>query len=820
MQMKELQDALRATWLQIQGNAVDDKSAAGRDEPCSLNETGDACRTDLKTFKDAPSSPTTYYLQRLETPITQPLVKEKVQESKINSVTFDPPTGNGEKSINKQYQNGYTRTDLVSLNDLKTFKLFKNVDKCNASDERKVSFTQQDSMRPIADKSELHGISGVDEHNSSDFLNIRPRVSEEQVLSTSTERKRCSSSHLSPQPYCEAVPVIRHSSRAAVLQESEVSAGPPPLNPASEASVQLHSKTTNFSPSVSTDNDNTTEAITTESKDQNQDPRSTARHTECVIVCKENKNSNSNDVRLFKFSDKNCKTSSYNTNSTNQNAHGNSSQSNTEFHGEYLVQNNDSKRGLKHQMDSDFDPVPSKKQHLDCFECQRISLSTVRQSQDEGAAVSLPMEARGAGNDYHCEECLEVEVKRERSYCSRSFASEDIEENQGRTSGPLTDWYSNTYKDEKTGKDDISSKDEYNINSTQTKLTLMTSQSERVNATGSFSSSQCCKVLKREKSSCPERKELSCFLAAPVDNNLSGTTRNTGETHRWHLPYQGKPLEDASLQDSNQEPSEPKFSPDSDELDNEVNVGAFAFSGQRSLNQYLSVEIEDQSIINTKCNELHVSYQHDSDKDEKKQSVGMDTAEIKSPDNPQMIKGIFIARAESLDRTDGQTEKEDGNAFDTKQCRTGVWVTANTGVMEVSKPNENETKMSSSPVCSPLSEPDCDRASNLSTVAVCIPSSLPTSGPTDRSVHLTPPNPQPFQCSLCDRSFSQRGSLNRHVRSHLGVRPFQCPCCPMTFSRQYRVTEHMRVHQRCAHGDGLQKTHQSFVTNNEERPQN
>ncbi|XP_057686827.1 zinc finger and BTB domain-containing protein 8A-like isoform X2 [Corythoichthys intestinalis] len=55
----------------------------------------------------------------------------------------------------------------------------------------------------------------------------------------------------------------------------------------------------------------------------------------------------------------------------------------------------------------------------------------------------------------------------------------------------------------------------------------------------------------------------------------------------------------------------------------------------------------------------------------------------------------------------------------------------------------------------------------------------------------------PFQCSLCPRSFSQRGTLNRHMRSHLGVRPFPCPRCPMSFSRQYRVTEHMRIHQRC-----------------------
>ncbi|KAG7251962.1 hypothetical protein CRUP_018812 [Coryphaenoides rupestris] len=71
---------------------------------------------------------------------------------------------------------------------------------------------------------------------------------------------------------------------------------------------------------------------------------------------------------------------------------------------------------------------------------------------------------------------------------------------------------------------------------------------------------------------------------------------------------------------------------------------------------------------------------------------------------------------------------------------------------------------------------------------------LPSWLPADRS---SPEAQQLYQCSLCERPFSQRGSLNRHVRSHLGVRPYLCPRCPMTFSRQYRVTEHMRVHERC-----------------------
>lgn len=89
------------------------------------------------------------------------------------------------------------------------------------------------------------------------------------------------------------------------------------------------------------------------------------------------------------------------------------------------------------------------------------------------------------------------------------------------------------------------------------------------------------------------------------------------------------------------------------------------------------------------------------------------------------------------------------------------------------------------------------------TSSFCIPPTISANMPTVLSPQLS--NHHSFQCSMCHRSFSQRGSLNRHMRSHLGIRPFPCPRCPMTFSRQYRVSEHMRVHQRCVLGNDFQK---------------
>ncbi|KAF2738908.1 hypothetical protein EJ04DRAFT_509086 [Polyplosphaeria fusca] len=51
-----------------------------------------------------------------------------------------------------------------------------------------------------------------------------------------------------------------------------------------------------------------------------------------------------------------------------------------------------------------------------------------------------------------------------------------------------------------------------------------------------------------------------------------------------------------------------------------------------------------------------------------------------------------------------------------------------------------------------------------------------------------------LECEVCHRQYSKKEHLQRHERTHTGIRPFSCPVCGRSFARQDALNRHGRVH--------------------------
>ncbi|KAI5627873.1 zinc finger protein 354C [Silurus asotus] len=64
----------------------------------------------------------------------------------------------------------------------------------------------------------------------------------------------------------------------------------------------------------------------------------------------------------------------------------------------------------------------------------------------------------------------------------------------------------------------------------------------------------------------------------------------------------------------------------------------------------------------------------------------------------------------------------------------------------------------------------------------------------ETSVGLKAPKRKDFCCTLCDKKFSTRLTMRRHMDIHLGEKPYKCPRCHYSTRLKASLIQHMRVH--------------------------
>jgi len=75
---------------------------------------------------------------------------------------------------------------------------------------------------------------------------------------------------------------------------------------------------------------------------------------------------------------------------------------------------------------------------------------------------------------------------------------------------------------------------------------------------------------------------------------------------------------------------------------------------------------------------------------------------------------------------------------------------------------------------------------------------------------------RPFSCNFCQLRFTQTGSLNRHMKLHLGYRDHSCKLCMRRFTTMWNLKQHqLRVHNRTVPALKCEKCSRNFRFKND-----
>ena len=51
-----------------------------------------------------------------------------------------------------------------------------------------------------------------------------------------------------------------------------------------------------------------------------------------------------------------------------------------------------------------------------------------------------------------------------------------------------------------------------------------------------------------------------------------------------------------------------------------------------------------------------------------------------------------------------------------------------------------------------------------------------------------------FQCEICQKKFTQKGNLKRHMLTHTKLKAYKCDICRKNFSQKLHLVRHFRIH--------------------------
>lgn len=709
--------------------------------------------------------------------------------------------------------------DVSTLGNANTCSMSKSSGKADNC-RQATNLTLQNLTQNTSSTTEGYGVSRVDKDTQRDrFLSagtIKPETwqntADEEIVRTDEDTRSSSSPSSSlPHPCCGAVPVICHSGRAAVLQPAQAS-----TKPAYHAVCQASVNSSRARPSRSASTENKNHPVLgnldyIKNKDHNRTEAldSPDSSVQCASqdLCYKSTKDQADTLKhksICSYTDHFVEPDHEHMEITDHNDHCDSFQKkyHKKQHGDDLFSKNkdcsSSIGGLNSKTNRD--DLSTEHQRPDWSVFHDVSMSAeVEERSDD---VSLPVNGSDKRSDSYCEDlCLKTEVEEKHVYTSKRLAELDRDHQHCNINGPEAEWNPRLHSADQHEHDSSNRDTAPEDRRHSSGVCLPLSKTSLDNVLGGQSAFECNTHFETSQQH---------FTPIPGGSNTSEPMHNVvGHSYYGHVHYHCIAQEDVLLSygDSDHKQSYPGYPEHSDQ-----SSGVEAIFASRSpLRQHFATETTEQFLlldISTKHAELLVSYKDragqenkgieldknntseteiwDNDRDERNEATSGDKRKIR-------------ARAKVRNTSRSREADVDGRkSVGREQSRSRAEVKNKAGVMEeVSKHGEGENKTSTLRVCSAPSVPEPAQPFESSTFSVCIPSTLPDRMSTNISARLSTPLHQAFQCSLCDRSFSQRGSLNRHVRSHLGVRPFPCPRCPMTFSRQYRVTEHMRVHQRC-----------------------